>query len=77
MLSLFVIAALLLSVCQPIQKPVMQSAPAVPAEPHGLRFDAPPYAIHGPYAVGVRNFEIDATKRKTNANSRLQSGIRR
>lgn len=31
-------------------------------EPHGLRPDAPTYAVRGPYAVGVRNFEIPATQ---------------
>ncbi len=30
-------------------------------EPHGLRPDAPNYAIRGPHPVGVRNFEIEAT----------------
>lgn len=29
--------------------------------PHGIRFDAPPYAIDGPYSVGVRHFQIEAT----------------
>ena len=27
--------------------------------PQGLRPDAPPYAVHGPYAVGTRQFVID------------------
>ena len=54
------IVALLLSACQPIVAPAAQSLPAAPTEPHGLRPDAPSYAIQGPYAVGVRDFEIDA-----------------
>ena len=69
---IFGLLTLILSACQPLLPPavqdapvvsaVEQSAPAVPAaEPHGLRGDAPPYAVHGPYAVGVGNFEIEAT----------------
>ena len=27
--------------------------------PQGLRPDAPPYAVHGPYAVGMRDFVIE------------------
>ncbi|MEZ4768826.1 MAG: hypothetical protein R2844_10435 [Caldilineales bacterium] len=34
--------------------------PAAMPEPHGLRYDAPEYAIDGPYAVGVRYFTIPA-----------------
>ncbi len=30
-----------------------------PPTPQGLRPDAPPYAVHGPYAVGTREFVID------------------
>jgi CubicO group peptidase (beta-lactamase class C family)/predicted dienelactone hydrolase len=56
-LSLFVIAALLLSACQPIVAP---SAATEPPPPHGLRFDAPPYAVDGPYAVGIRYYTIPA-----------------
>ena len=56
-LSLFVIAALLLGVWQPARA---QESPPTP-EPQGLRFDAPEYAIDGPYAVGVRYFTIPAT----------------
>ena len=33
---------------------------AAMAEPHGLRHDAPEYAIDGSYAVGVRYFTIPA-----------------
>jgi predicted dienelactone hydrolase len=30
-----------------------------PPPPQGLRPDAPPYAVHGPYAVGTRDFVIE------------------
>ena len=30
-----------------------------PPAPQGLRPDAPPYAVHGPYAVGTREFVIE------------------
>lgn len=53
-LSLFVIAALILSAVQPVLG--QESPPA----PQGIRYDAPPYAIDGPYAVGVRYFTIPA-----------------
>jgi predicted dienelactone hydrolase len=39
------------------------SAPALAQgdnPPQGLRPDAPPYALHGPYAVGTRQFMIDS-----------------
>ena len=36
------------------------TAEAEPKPPHGLRFDAPEYAIDGPYAVGVRYFTMPA-----------------
>ena len=36
------------------------AAAAEPEAPHGIRFDAPEYAIDGPYAVGVRYFTIPA-----------------
>ncbi len=66
------LVALILSACQLIQPRVVQSAPAVPAlvqtmpaapdaQPNRARGDAPPYAVHGLYAVGVGNFEIEAT----------------
>jgi predicted dienelactone hydrolase len=32
---------------------------ASPPEPHGLRPDAPPYAVRGPYPVGTRNYTIE------------------
>ncbi len=32
---------------------------AAMAEPRGLRPDAPPYAVHGSYAVGAREFTIE------------------
>ena len=67
-LTIWGLVALILSACQPLQPPVMQSAPAVPAveqsmpaapaEPHGLRPDAPEYAKHGPFAVGYKPIVI-------------------
>jgi len=33
------------------------------AAPHGLRPDAPPYAMRGPYAVGTRDFAIKTPQR--------------
>ncbi|MBK9093511.1 MAG: serine hydrolase [Anaerolineae bacterium] len=41
--------------------PVPPTAAPEPSPPQGLRFDAPKYAINGPYAVGVRYFTIPAT----------------
>ncbi len=58
LLTMLLLFALLLSACQPITRP---PAPE-PLPPQGLRLDAPPYAVHGLYAVGVRNFKIEATK---------------
>ena len=45
------LVALISSACQPI-------VPPEPQPPHGLRPDAPPYGIRGPYAVGARDFVI-------------------
>jgi CubicO group peptidase (beta-lactamase class C family)/predicted dienelactone hydrolase len=56
LLSLCVIAALLLGAWQPV---LAQETPDEPA-PQGIRYDAPPYAVDGPYAVGVRYFTIPA-----------------
>ena len=53
-LSLFVIAALLLGVCQPMKAPEKLLAPAA----QGLRPDAPEYAQHGPYWVGYKPIVI-------------------
>lgn len=38
---------------------ILPSAGAQGDGPQGLRPDAPPYAVHGPYAVGTRDFVID------------------
>ena len=38
---------------------------AAMAKLHGLRPDAPPYAVHGPYAVGTREFTIKTGGRTT------------
>ena len=56
MLGLLLVLVVTLSACQPI---ATQPAPE-PEPPHGIRFDAPEYAIDGPYAVGVRYFTIPA-----------------
>ncbi len=71
-LSLLVVVALLLSACQPLQLPVLQSTSVVPAveqsmpaslaQPHSPRPDAPTYGVRGPYAVGVRDFVIEGTQ---------------
>ena len=53
--TMLLLVALLVGACQPIVAP---SAAVEPTLPHGLRFDAPEYAIDGPYAVGVRYFNI-------------------
>ena len=59
--ALLLLAALLASVCQPITRlPVTE-----PQLPQGIRPDAPPYAVHGPYAVGVRDFVIEGTSEYT------------
>ena len=38
---------------------MIQPLPAEPLPPQGLRPDAPPYAIHGPFAVGVRDYVVE------------------
>ncbi len=45
-----ILVTLLLSGCQPIQAP-----PQEQTSPQGLRPDAPPYAVHGPFAVGYQS----------------------
>lgn len=65
MLTMLLLAALILSACQPIQ-PVAPDAEstAVPSaatlilQPHLPRFDAPPFGLRGPYAVGVRDLVV-------------------
>ena len=54
------LVALIFGACQPITRPPA----AEPRPPQGLRPDAPPYAVRGPYAVGVRDFVIDTPDRK-------------
>jgi predicted dienelactone hydrolase len=61
MISLLVLTALILSACQPITRP---PAPE-PQPPQGLRPDAPSYAVHGPYAVGTRDFAVTIGERTT------------
>lgn len=48
--TILVLAALLLSACQPIMPQAIPLAP----DQQGLRPDAPPYAMHGPFWVGYR-----------------------
>lgn len=59
LLSVLLMAALLLSIAQPA---VAQDAGAEAPAGHGIRFDAPLYAIDGPYAVSVQYFTIPAEK---------------
>ena len=54
MFTILVLVALIFSAFQPITRPPV----ATPQPPQGLRPDAPPYAVHGPYAVGARDFAI-------------------
>jgi len=51
--TLWLLLALLLSACQPIM-PISTQPPA------GLRPDAPPYAVRGPFAVGYKSVVIGA-----------------
>ncbi|MCE7983097.1 MAG: hypothetical protein DYG89_18080 [Caldilinea sp. CFX5] len=56
--TILLLAALILSACQPITQP----PPPTVQPPHGLRPDAPTYGQRGPYAVGVRELVVKATK---------------
>lgn len=56
--TVLLLAALLLSACQPIQPPEKLLAP----EPQQPRPDAPAYGVCGPYAVEVRDFVIVGTQ---------------
>jgi len=58
--TILVLVALIFGACQPITRPLV----ATPQPAQGLRPDAPPYAVRGPYAVGVRDFVIDTPDRK-------------
>lgn len=59
--TMLLLVVLILSACQPITLP-----PATPPQPpQGLRPDAPPYAVHGQYAVGVREFVLETNERST------------
>ncbi|MFN8465637.1 MAG: serine hydrolase [Caldilineaceae bacterium] len=55
-IAILLLAVLLLCACQPVTR--LQAPAAQP--PQGLRFDAPEYAVDGPYTVGVRYFTIPA-----------------
>lgn len=59
-LSILVVVALLAGTLVPAT--VMAQMAAEESPPQGIRFDAPPYAIDGPYAVGVRYFTIPAER---------------
>ena len=50
--------ALLLVVCLLCIGPLVAQDAPIP-EPVGLRPDAPEYAQHGPYWVGVKDFQVD------------------
>ncbi|MBP7961487.1 MAG: alpha/beta fold hydrolase [Caldilineaceae bacterium] len=57
-LSLLIVVSLLAGTLVPAALFAQTAAEESP--PQGIRFDAPPYAIDGPYAVGVRYFTIPA-----------------
>ena len=61
MLTILLLVALILSGCQPITRQSMTE----PQAPQGLRPDAPTYAVHGPYAVGTRDFVVKIGERTT------------
>lgn len=61
LLTIVLLMGLILSACQPITRPPV----AEPQPPQGLRPDAPPHAVHGPYAVGVRDFALKPTQAYT------------
>jgi predicted dienelactone hydrolase len=52
---LALLASVSLLACQPIQAPVQAEQTA----PQGLRPDAPPYGVHGPFAVGYKPLVMD------------------
>ena len=55
------LVALLLSACRPITRPPATEPPPM----QGIRPDAPTYAVHGPYAVGTRDFVVKIGERTT------------
>jgi len=59
--TILLLVALILSACQPITRPPTPE----PQPPQGIRPDAPTYAVHGPYAVGTRDFVIKIGERST------------
>lgn len=65
-ITMLLLVVLLLSACQPVQVAAPGAAgvsvPAVQGQPHQARPDAPPYAVRGSYAVGVRDFTIAGTQ---------------
>lgn len=60
----FMLVALLVSACQPIQAPAPEQSLSPPDEnqrlPSERRPDAPPYAVRGSFAVGYRQLVSDA-----------------
>lgn len=63
--ALLILAALLVSACQPIAMPPETAEMGIkvaPAEGEGFRPDAPAYALRGPYAVGVRSFSLEGVQ---------------
>jgi len=59
--TILVLVTLIFGACQPITRPPA----ATPQPPQGLRPDAPPYAVRGPYAVGTREFVLKMNDRST------------
>lgn len=55
----FLVSILLIVVLALALAPLANAQEGTTPEPVGLRPDAPPYALHGPYWVGTREFVID------------------
>lgn len=55
-IAILLLAVLLLCACQPVTRPPVSE----PQPAQGLRPDAPPFAVHGPHAVGMREFSVAA-----------------
>lgn len=60
------IVVLLVSACQPIQAPAPEQTLSMPT---GLRPDAPPFAVHGPFGVGYKPIAIgEGTEQQLNVD---------
>src|SRR5262245_59498614 len=54
LLTLALLLSLSLMACQPIQAPISEQT-----APQGLRPDAPPYGVRGPFALGYKPLVMD------------------